>query len=264
LLSGSLWGERPHALTKPGQDGWYRPFRQHHSLDFVIGTSITKYEERCYIQSVNVRTTLIALSIGVSISAAQNASRPGDWRTNAAFRDCSGGKVTVGEIDLVATPVSLHDLVRMSSLIAEGTVVKILPSISTNPDHLNSIETDSLVSVTENLLGTLTFGNHTIALAQMGGKTAQCEEVVSADPLVKEGDQYIFFLRPDDRKQPANTSGSPRYFVVGVWSGKAKVENRKIHFLPNAHAKLHEYDNMDVPVFMAILKGKIDDVLSLK
>jgi hypothetical protein len=153
---------------------------------------------------------------------------------------------------------------RKCCLIAEGTVVKILTSISTNPDHLNSIETDSLVSVTENLLGKLPIGKHTIALAQMGGKTAQCEEVVPADPLVKEGEQYIFFLRPDDRKQPPNTSGSPRYYVVGMWSGKAKVENGKIHFLPDAHAELHEYDNMDAPAFIAILKDKIDSVLSFK
>ena len=70
-------------------------------------------------------------------------------------------------------------------IIVEGTVIAVLPSINSNPSFASSVETDSLISVEQVLYGTLPTGLHTVALAQQGGTTAQCELVVPVDPLVK-------------------------------------------------------------------------------
>src|SRR5436190_6550382 len=63
------------------------------------------------------------------------------------------------------------------------------------------------------------------------------------------------------RGKGLSLSGSPRYVVAGVWSGKAKVVDRKIQFLPRASADLHKHDNTDANVFIEILKVKIKSLL---
>jgi hypothetical protein len=149
---------------------------------------------------------------------------------------------------------SLDQLIRMSDLIIVGDVVKVLPAFATSPDHLDIVETDSLVSVRESLRGTLPPGVRTIALSQLGGNVGGCGFIVDGDPLVSLGEEYVLFLMPDNRSAVPNTSGSPRYAPVGVWSGKAKVVNNKIQFLPHASAELHKNDNMDLNDFTALVK----------
>jgi hypothetical protein len=149
---------------------------------------------------------------------------------------------------------SLDQLIRMSDLIIVGDVVKVLPAFATSPDHLDIVETDSLVSVRESLRGTLPPGVRTIALSQLGGNVGGCGFIVDGDPLVSLGEEYVLFLMPDNRSAVPNTSGSPRYAAAGVWSGKAKVVNNKIQFLPHASAELHKNDNMDLNDFTALVK----------
>src|SRR5713226_8548135 len=143
-------------------------------------------------------TALTALLIAMPISMAQDASRR---IARGSPGSCPGGKAVVGDIELAAIPLSLDQLVRMSQLIiVEGTVIAVLPSINSNPSFASSVETDSLISVEQVLYGTLPTGLHTVALAQQGGTTAQCELVVPVDPLVKQNEQYFLFLWPDNRK----------------------------------------------------------------
>jgi len=98
----------------------------------------------------------------------------------------------------------------------------------------------------------------------MGGKTGPCALVVPADPLVQNFEQYIFFLRADDRTEIPNTSGSLRYVGVGKWGGKVKVVNGKIQFPPSASPRLHEYDNADSTAFVAAVKERISVLLPIK
>jgi hypothetical protein len=158
------------------------------------------------------------------------------------------------------TVQSLDQLIRMSDLIIVGAVLNVLPAFNT--DH-TPVETDSLVSVRESLLGTLPPGVRTIALFQLGGNAGGCGFIVDGDPLVSLGEEYVLFLVADNRLGVPNTSGSPRYLSVGAWSGKAKVVNNKIQFLPHASAQLHENDNMDLNDFTALI-NKIKILLRQK
>ena len=165
---------------------------------------------------------------------------------------CPGG---MGSAILDGVEVSsLDQLIRLSDLIIVGDVVNVLPAFNTNPDHSNIVETDSLVSVRESLHGTLPPGVRTIALSQLGGNVGGCGFIVDGDPLVSLGEEYVLFLMRDNRISVTNTSGSPRYTAVGVWSGKAKVVNNKIQFLPHANAELHKNDNMDLNAFTDLVK----------
>ncbi len=146
---------------------------------------------------------------------------------------------------------------RAAQLIVVGTVAKVLPAFSPDPDHPNSVETNSLVSVTKTLFDKPSLASSTITLAQIGGKVGRCGEVVPADPLVKAGEQYVLFLWNDDRKNVPNTSGSRRYWAVGVWAGKAKIVNEEVRFLPDAGAELHTYDDTDAGAFIQTVTARI-------
>jgi hypothetical protein len=151
----------------------------------------------------------------------------------------------------------LDQLVYASQLIVVGTVAKVLPAFNPNPEHLSSVETNSLVSVTQALFDKPSLRTRTITLAQIGGKVGRCGEVVPADPSVKAGEQYVLFLWDDDQKKVPNTSGSPRYWAVGVWAGKVKIVNGKVRFLPDARAELHKYDDTEASAFIETVTARI-------
>ena len=91
-----------------------------------------------------------------------------------------------------------------------------------------------------------------------------CGLVIPDNPLFKEGEEYVLFLAADKRNVPPNTSGSPRYSTVGAWSGKAKIVNGKIEFLPAAHKRLHQYDNSDASAFIELVKQRIGIIFPKK
>lgn len=159
--------------------------------------------------------------------------------------------------------VSLEQLVDMSKLIVDGTVLSNLPAVSANPAlalDRPDLETHSLVSVTSVIAGKIPAGSSTILLAQPGGKDSRWDISVPADPLVKPGDRYILFLTPDDRKEPKNLSGVPRYTAVGMWAGKVKVQDDHVRLLPasNAAPKLQLHDNTLLSEFIATVNGIVN------
>jgi hypothetical protein len=131
----------------------------------------------------------------------------------------------------------------MSDLIVVGTVAKVLPSTLIDPKDLSLPETTSLISVNEVLSGTLPYGTNTISISELGGRVEPCGLAIPDNPLVKLGEEYVFFLFADKRNVPPNTSGSPRYNTVGAWSGKAKITDGKIQFLPSASQGLRQHNN---------------------
>lgn len=82
-----------------------------------------------------------------------------------------------------------------------------------------------------------------------------CGLVISGNPLLKDGEEYVFFLFADKRNVPPNTSGSPRYTTVGAWSGKAKITDGKIQFLPSASQELRRHDNTASSAFIDTVKA---------
>lgn len=197
-----------------------------------------------------MRTVLMSGLLSVAACIAQDSRS-----AIASINPCPGGKGVVSAIDAVVVP-SLDNLLRMSDLVVVGTVLKALPAFSMSPDHPESIETDTQVSVTEGLWGSIPANGTLILLFQMGGTAGSCTEIVPQDPLVQPNEQYIFFLQSDKRKV-SNISGIPRYQVAGLWSGKAQIVNGKIHFPARANIGLHRYDNMDAPAFLATVKDMI-------
>jgi hypothetical protein len=160
------------------------------------------------------------------------------------------------ELDLASAPGTLDSLILGSNLIVEGTIAKVLPAFNRDPNISSAIETDSLISVSQTLLGTLP-GTTDITLAQIGGKTDACEEIVPEDPPVKAGEQYILFLTKDDRTSVPNPSGFQRYFALGLWNGRAKMESGKIQFLPAAEKGLHKLDNTSATDLVSSIQQRI-------
>lgn len=195
------------------------------------------------------RIAIMSLAICVCLGLAQiNAHRP-------PLRD--GGKVVV-QVTPTAAPTSLLQLIRMSTLVVDGTVSSSLPVINTSqtPDEPR-LETHSVVTVTAILSGAVPKSAGNILLAQVGGQLGKWDITVAGDPLVLPGERYILFLVPDERKELANTSGMPRCAATGVWSGKIKVKNGKVAFAAPSDPQLHSYDGTNVDTFLQMLKETI-------
>ena len=198
-----------------------------------------------------MRRALISAGILVTTAFTGLAQQQQQTRSaaSASLDPCPGGTGTA-ILDLRHAYHRLDELVRASQEIVVGSVSASLPAFPTNANHPTTIETDSLISVVQRVVGTS--NSTTITIWQLGGKAGPCGLIVPDDPLVAMGEQYVLFLAPDNRTQVANTSGFPRYGVLGVWSGKVKVVNGKIQFAKAAHTALHQtYDNMDLSTFIA-------------
>ena len=167
---------------------------------------------------------LLGLFCSVLISVAQTATHS----TSKAVPLQPHGKA-IADLELTEPVETLDQLIGTSRLILDGRVTAVLPSITRNMTKPETIEMHSLVAVTELLNGMLPSGVNTVAVFRHGSKVGDLEVMVPEDPLVATGERYIFFLVPDDRKEPVNTTGYPRYHAVGYYSGKAKIENSKIH-----------------------------------
>jgi hypothetical protein len=205
---------------------------------------------------MKIRVYLLAFvtlfTFSVLDTSAQAPTRPPLRDSNP----CPGGKISA-EIEPVGGTPGLDQLVAMSQLIVVGTVVNVLPPVHPNPAIVTTVETDSLIAVEQVLYGKLPFGVKTILLMQLGGKATPCSYEVPDDPLVQNGERYVFFLREDDRATPPNTTGSPRYFAAGYWSGKAKIVSGKIQFLPRSSADLHSHDNRDLTTFLDMVQSRV-------
>jgi hypothetical protein len=144
---------------------------------------------------------LTGICIGVTSAYAQAGGELG--RSPNASRDpCPGGSVTT-TIDTGAGPGRLEDLIQFSEVILVGTVVNVLPATRLDTTHLDLIETTSLLSVNEVLMGTLAAGTKTIAVSQLGGRVEPCTLRVPEDPLFTVGEDYVYFcFRTSERTHP--------------------------------------------------------------
>jgi hypothetical protein len=166
-----------------------------------------------------------------------------------------------GRITVHAHPreevVSLDQLISMSSVILDGTVMSALPAIQSDPGVPDAIETHSVVNVNSILSGALSGDVRTFTLAQAGGRIGGLELVPLDDPIPSTGERYLLFLVEDKRKEPGNATGLPRYFSVGVFAGKVKIENERVRFPLRGRERFRAYHGADIDAFKKILDGKI-------
>ncbi|WP_155121421.1 hypothetical protein [Bryobacter aggregatus] len=166
------------------------------------------------------------------------------------------GKITVAPSGNDRIP-SLIQLITVSHLIIEGTILSISPPVRRNEEIPDSIETHSMVAIHSILSGSIPDGSKTIVLAEEGGTIDRLEVSLDGSAPVKTGDRYILFLSPDTRKAPENNTGSPRYHIVGSLTGKIKIEGQKIQISPLVAAQLRQYNGMDTGSFLRALDNLI-------
>jgi hypothetical protein len=163
-----------------------------------------------------------------------------------------GGHVIVHDTP-VASPRSLLDLTTQARLVVDGTIIGSLPPINLTPNQrpgVPAVETHSIVSINRVIFGEVPNRAATILLIQGGGQLAKWNIEVDGDPLVRAGERYLLFLTPDDRKEVPAESGMSRYSVLGIWSGKARIQNGVIKFPESAAKELHQFDGNGVDAFV--------------
>jgi hypothetical protein len=169
--------------------------------------------------------------------------------------------VTV-HLDPVLSPSDLIDLIRHSKLIVDATVLSLLPAVDisrkTNP-VLGSpvLETDAIVSVAQVFSGSVPNNSANILIAQQGGELGKWRVTVPEDPLVARGERYILFLVPDHRASVPNPIGLPRYWAVGVWVGKLRVNGGVINVSQHVKPGLAAINGSDLPSFLDLLRSRI-------
>jgi len=198
---------------------------------------------------MSYRVMILAVLLGRSICLAQtSAHRP---------LNVDGGTVVV-RVSPTTSPSTLLQLIQKSPLILDGTVVSLMPTVTTSSGTVTpKLETHAIVAVREVLRGTVPNSSANILLAQVGGTSGKWDISAKGDPIVAPGERYILFLVSDERSELPNTSGMPRYAATGVWSGKVSVTAGKVAFLPAAKPGLHVYDNMSVDAFLQLLRDRI-------
>lgn len=183
------------------------------------------------------------------LSAQSNAGRP---------RYPKEGKVIL-HLEPVNLGRSLNELMVGSTLIVDATVTSVLPPInmsSTESRPMPMVETHSVVTIGSILKGSVPKAAATILVAQIGGQAGGWDVSVDGDTPLERGERYILFLQPDERKEPSNTSGLPRYSVVGIWAGKAKIVGGKVALPTNASQQLQRYNMAEVSAFVQEIKDR--------
>jgi hypothetical protein len=203
-------------------------------------------------------TGILTVPTRILIAAIAMSALPGLAQTGAqSHGSLSGGKVVV-QLEPLGQPRSLIQLIRASSLIIDGDISSVLPPVgNASTLHPPTVRTDSVVAVNSIFAGKVPNNSPFILLEQVGGKLGQWDITAAGDPLVSQGERYILFLQLDDRPNPPNASGMPRYNATGIWSGKAKVTIGRVQFLPQADASLHAFDGNDLNTFIQTLKKVI-------
>jgi hypothetical protein len=133
---------------------------------------------------------------------------------------------TTGTADYIITPnpkdipATLKELVEMSALIIEGTVVKSLPSREPEP---RIFHTDAVVQVDELIKGDVTARQ--ILVSQLGGASIGLSMRPVQYTLLEKGERYILFLKQEPLGLSGPVQGKDRFVVSGVWSGLFRSVN---------------------------------------
>jgi hypothetical protein len=160
-----------------------------------------------------------------------------------------------------APPSSLDQIIMGSTLIIDGKVDKVLPSIrSRGPNAPTSLETYSIISVNKVLKGKLLEGQQSVAITEPGGNAEGYEVVFTKRPLVQLGNRCILFLILDDRNNTVkNDLGMPLYTLAGSCKAEA-TENGTVQYPPVVATALKSYDGANIETFIADLTERINTI----
>lgn len=192
--------------------------------------------------------TFVALALAVASSGQQRGSLSDhNLRGNA--------KVIVTP---AASPANIDDLVRMSRTIVCGTVT----SDSSNRVFGRGLArrpmviTEVRVAVDRVIKGEVRGKAGHLLLSQVGGRSEDGDVEAVNDTLLSEGESYVLFLLDDEgQSDRPNVSNLPRYSVVGVWSGKVRIADQRIKFLPSVHPELRKLNGMSLDEFLVAVQA---------
>jgi hypothetical protein len=160
-----------------------------------------------------------------------------------------------GEFEFIGIPATLESMISASDLIVIGRVTRELGEA---PIDEVLPTTEFLVSVNEILHSRFPQIPSTIVLQELGSIGEGCRMTVRENVLVQTNEAYVLFLRTDPRKSSAATTSELRFIPVGNWSGKARIINGKIRFLPSVAPMIRKmYTDADVAQFIKVVKTRI-------
>ena len=161
------------------------------------------------------------------------------------------------DVDVVDTPDSIEELLVLAPLVVSGIVDSSkLPARPSDPANPNSVvESDVVFLVSSVIKGHLLDSQKTfkrLVVCQIGGLYKGRLVVPSGESLLEQGENYILFLAPDPRKGRPNVADLPRYYVVGVWSGKFRIEKLGgLQASPKAGLGLRAHNSESPDAFIA-------------
>lgn len=179
------------------------------------------------------------------------AQQPGDLSRQPPR---GGGKLMV---NVNASPCSVEDLVRMSHAIVYGTVTSntSIRQFGGGMGRTPLVTTETVIAVDRVLKGELPAKPLQLLLSEIGGRTESGVVEAVNDRLVAAGERYVLFLQKDERQTDrADVAHLPAYAVTGVWSGKARITDAGVEFLPGAAAGLRKFNGMSLDDFVAEIK----------
>lgn len=201
---------------------------------------------------MNVLRFTIAM---LASSLAAFAQQPGDFSSQPPRGDV---KLIV---DVIASPSSMEVLVRMSHAIVYGSVTSnsSIRQSGRGMARTTLVTTETVIAVDRVLKGELPAKPRQLLLLEIGGRTESGVVEAVNDRLIAGGERYVLFLQKDERQTGrADVAHLPAYAVIGVWSGKARVTDSGIQFLPSAAQGLRKYNGMSLDEFVAAVKAAQD------
>lgn len=163
---------------------------------------------------------------------------------------------TVIELNPMDQIPSLDALVRMP-LIIKGRVITSLPSLRRDERVPQSVESHSVVAIDRVFKGIVPDGAGVVTVVQEGGTVDRITVEVQEVPLMKVGEEYIFFLVPDDRKLSSNPSGGYRFSIAGGWAGIMKIVEGRVTVSPKSAQPIQAYQNFELDSFLRTLNDFI-------
>jgi len=188
-------------------------------------------------------------------SLAAFAQQPGDFSSQPPRGDV---KLIV---DVIASPSSMEDMVRISHAIVYGSVTSntAIRHFGRGMARSPLVATETVIAVDRILKGELPAKPRQLLLSEIGGRTESGVVEAVNDRLIAEGERYVLFLQKDERQTDrADVAHLPAYAVTGVWSGKARVTDSGIEFPPGAAQGLRKFNGMSLDEFVAAVKAAQD------
>jgi hypothetical protein len=157
-------------------------------------------------------------------------------------------------VDVIRVYESVGDLYSDSDLVIQGGVKSVLPTqdLASPSRPAHNLITAAVIDVNRTFKGAAA---SEISVVQTGGSQGNRRRIPDQYRLMRQGEQYVLFLKRDPRFQTATVSTIPMYAVTGAWAGLFQIVNDVLQLSPAAHADLHaRYEGRYLDVLLADLR----------